>query len=171
MNAREAANVERWAAEDAAAKGRTHTPAWDAAWREHCANMEAEDAAAKEGPCALCRRARRQWEDLCDDCADVFQDLADALEDAQEARTARLEVVGQVAGQLELVEPAHDNGTYHATVAQSVQVLDALRRGGSFDGVDTMALLNVHADDQDAGHSLLNERERTALEAELERRA
>lgn len=31
-------------------------------------------------PCALCRRPTRQWIELCDDCNDAFQDLADALD-------------------------------------------------------------------------------------------
>jgi predicted amidophosphoribosyltransferase len=33
------------------------------------------------GACALCRRPRRSWADLCDDCNDAFQDFADALAD------------------------------------------------------------------------------------------
>lgn len=33
-------------------------------------------------PCALCQEATRQWADLCDNCNDAFQDLADALDPA-----------------------------------------------------------------------------------------
>lgn len=73
----QARQIDRWAEEDAAAAGRPE--GWDAAWRAHCATLEVEAT----GPCHLCDAPRRQWADLCDDCADAVQDLADALDPAQ----------------------------------------------------------------------------------------
>lgn len=58
MNARQAAQVERWAREDAAARG---------------------ELVADGDPCQLCGRPTRKWSDLCDDCDDALLELARGL--------------------------------------------------------------------------------------------
>jgi hypothetical protein len=110
--------------------------------------------------------------ELCGPCNRAFAGLARDLARAAQARESRLQVVAQVPGQLALDdEPAHDSGTYRATPAESLQVLGALRYGETFEGVSSFALLNVKHDDEDHGYSLLNDRERNVLQAELARRA
>lgn len=71
----------------------------------------AKVTATERGTCQLCGKLCHvvsssaaeviTW-DLCKGCGLAFQDLADALRDAAESRSARLEAVAQVAGQLEL---------------------------------------------------------------------
>lgn len=82
MNRRQAAQVERWAAADAAAAGAVHVPG----------QLELAELLPTEGACALCGELRRKWADLCDDCNDAFQDLAEMLEDRQ----AEAELRGQM---------------------------------------------------------------------------
>lgn len=74
--------------------------AWAEAKAAELAAEAALEAARNAGPCALCGALTRQWSDLCDDCNDAFQDLADALEDAAQPAPAN---TVHVAGQLELV--------------------------------------------------------------------
>lgn len=85
MNRRQAAQVEQWAAQDAAGNPEcllcgTRTPVF----------VDPDDA---EGLAAF---------DLCGACNVSFRDLAQALTAAQEARERRVELVGHVDGQLDL---------------------------------------------------------------------
>lgn len=75
MNARQAAQVERWAEED------------------RLNGVAGQVALIADGdPCLLCQRATRLWADLCDDCNDAFSDLADVLDPDSTAELHELDV-------------------------------------------------------------------------------
>lgn len=91
---------------------------------QEAAAAEAEEELAEAGTCGLCGEPTLTMVDpddaealatfdVCGRCNHAFRELADALAEAQDRRQARLELVTQVAGQLELAVPtAEDHEAY-----------------------------------------------------------
>jgi hypothetical protein len=128
MNRRQAAQVDRWAEEDAAAAGTCglcgeRTPTF----------VDPDDAEALA------------TFDLCGRCNVGFRELAAALAAAAERREERQELVDQVAGQLELVE---DEADQEDTLEEELgalqlgQVLHAFATG-EWDEVPTLVIADA----------------------------
>lgn len=125
MNRRQAANVEQWAAQDAA--GNPECLLCGARTPVFADPYDAEALAAF---------------DLCGRCNGGFSELAQALADAEEARARRAEVtaqVDQVVGQLELGDAELAAHSPALTGGQWDQVFQGLA-SDDWAGVDTMTV-------------------------------